>query len=200
MTFREKLAAAQQQAGSTLAIGLTPALDKLPAEIASYDDPFLPLGKAIIDATGDLVCAYVFHLGDYLSTGAAGAVALERTIAYVPRGLLKILHGPFANGDYVRAAFEDAFGADAVTLAPGVHPAPYVAQPDHGAFVLEGHALLPELSDQVGVCRLIAPEHSILTLGRAEIHWYWGTHVYRSRRTDFADVLRAAVMELRQPR
>src|SRR5678815_364038 len=116
MSFRDLVEAAQQRNQSTLAVSLAPVLNKLPYEIQRYDDPFLPYGKAVIDATADLVCAYVFHLGAYLALGAAGAVALERTIAYVPSGIVKVLHGPFANAEYVRAAFEDGFGANAVTI------------------------------------------------------------------------------------
>src|SRR5215813_1844305 len=117
MKFLDRLEAAQQRNNSTLAIGIAPTLKKLPLEILRYDDPFLPFGQAVIDATGDLVCAYVFHLGAYLALGAAGAKALERTIAYVPSGIVKVLHGPFANAEYVRAAFEEGFGANAVTIA-----------------------------------------------------------------------------------
>lgn len=88
-TFRERWEAAQARSGGNLAIGIAPALDKLPAAVAKIDDPFLPLGKLIINTTADLVCAYVFHLSAYLAIGAAGAIALERTLAYVPTGILK---------------------------------------------------------------------------------------------------------------
>src|SRR5689334_7364687 len=90
MVFHHLLEAAQQATQSTLAISLAPTLNKLPLELQRFDDPFLPFGKAVIDATADLVCAYVFHLGPYLALGAAGAVALERTIAYVPQTAIKI--------------------------------------------------------------------------------------------------------------
>src|SRR5258706_10668068 len=138
MTFRDLLKGAQTQNRSTLALGLIPLLNRLPFEIQRFDDPFLPFGKAVIDATADLVCAYVFHLGAYLALGAAGAVALERTMAYVPPNIVKILHGPFANKDYVRAAFDEAFGAHAVTLAASVSPTTvtaYIENLAHGAFV-----------------------------------------------------------------
>src|SRR5579859_1021511 len=141
LPFWELLAAAQQRNNSTLAIGLAPALNRLPEESQRWDEPFLPFGKAVIDTTHDLVCAYVFHLGAYLALGAAGAVALERTMAYVPSGIVKILHGPFASDDYVTAAFEEGFGADAVTLAiglagwPTVSLLPYIHSVQHGAFI-----------------------------------------------------------------
>src|SRR5215470_3431767 len=103
MPFKDIVQAARERSNSRLAIGLAPTLEKLPLSIHRYDDPFLPYGKSIIDATHDLVCGYVFHLAAYLALGAAGAVALERTIAYVPAPLVKILHGPFASPDYARA-------------------------------------------------------------------------------------------------
>jgi hypothetical protein len=61
-SFYDKLRAAQSQRESDLALLLAPKLAKMPLPIARYDDPFLPFGKAIIDATRDLVCAYVFDL------------------------------------------------------------------------------------------------------------------------------------------
>src|SRR5262249_49470359 len=43
--FRDRLAAAQKQNNSRLAIGLAPALDTMPEPVIRYDDPFLPFGK-----------------------------------------------------------------------------------------------------------------------------------------------------------
>src|SRR5258707_9750631 len=172
LPFWELLSAAQQRNNSTLAIGLAPALKRLPYESQRWDDPFLPFGKAIIDTTSDLVCAYVFHLGAYLALGAAGAVALERTIAYVPTGIVKILHGPFASNDYVTAAFEDGFGANAVTVAiglvgwPSVNLLAYVQETQHGTFIrgsrmeqasigIDLHSHDPNLVKQIGTYRPI---------------------------------------------
>src|SRR5260370_22617647 len=80
MKFLDRLEAAQTRNNSTLAIGIAPALKKLPYEIQRYDDPFLPFGKAIIDSTADLVCVYVFHLWPYLALGAAGGKTVVTTI------------------------------------------------------------------------------------------------------------------------
>ena len=117
MTLRDKLIAAQRRSGSTLALGLSPALETLPPDVRPYDEPLLPFGKKIISETGDKVCAYVFHLAAYLAFGAAGAIALERTIAYVPPSIVTILHGPFASADYAGAVARTAFAVDAVTLS-----------------------------------------------------------------------------------
>src|SRR5512140_1136609 len=99
MKFVERLAEAQTRNHSALVIGLAPALNRLPYPIQRYDEPLLPFGKAIIETTADLVCGYVFHLSAYLALGAAGAVALERSIAYTPGHVIRILHGPFASGE-----------------------------------------------------------------------------------------------------
>ena len=72
----------------------------MPYPMQRYDDPFLPYGRAVIDATSDIACAYVFDLAAYLSIGASGAIALERTIAYVPSPSLTILHGMFTRAEY----------------------------------------------------------------------------------------------------
>jgi orotidine-5'-phosphate decarboxylase len=89
-----------------------------------WDEPILPFNKAIIDQTIDLVCAYKPNLGFYLQWGAAGVIALERTIAYIPDWMPVILdcktgdightQGAWGNGLY------DEWGVDAVTVNPFV--------------------------------------------------------------------------------
>ncbi len=208
MNFRENLAAAQ--ARSRLAIGIVPSIRKMPHALQRYDDPFLPFGQAVIDSTGDLVCAYVFDLAAYLSQGASGAVALERTIAYVPAGVLKILHGPFASSHYVDAAFGEGFQADAVTL--GCVDAniikPYLEDRQHGVFVripsdadfdrsilMEAHT---GHQGQVGVYREISPGHKLFELffeSIPNIHWYWDEIIYASSNDDYAQAMRKAAQD-----
>ncbi len=113
--FQDKLHKVQTLQATNRALLLLPRLTKMPLPMQRYDDPFLPFGKAIIAATQDLVCAYIFDLAAYLAIGAAGAVALERTIAYVGEDNLTVLHAWFAGPGYVETA--EAFGVDAVTLA-----------------------------------------------------------------------------------
>jgi len=129
--FAERLAALQQARQTDLALYLKPQLNRMPLPIQRYDDPFLPFAKAIIEATRDLVCAYVLDFAGYLTLGAAGAVALERTVALVAGDTMTILHGPFAGPDYAEAAA--AFGVDAVTLADA---SPLSAYAKLGAFVV----------------------------------------------------------------
>jgi hypothetical protein len=115
-TFIDKLTTIAGERDSRIILKLNPQIEKLPIPIARYDDPFLPFGKEIIRATSDLVCGYLFDLSSYLALGAAGVVALERTIRYVPAGLVRILHGPFWGPNYVPMMSELALGLDAVTL------------------------------------------------------------------------------------
>lgn len=134
--FAQKLASIQHAKRSNIALLLAPRLPVMPLPMARYDDPFLPFGKAIIDATQDLVCAYVFDLAAYLAIGAAGAVALERTLAYVNADAVKILHMPFASSAYVQAVSENAFDVDAVTVTDVQFMPAYLQIPQMGAFVV----------------------------------------------------------------
>lgn len=133
-----KLSAAQAAQQSDLALLIAPRVVKMPAPIARYDDPFLPFGRAIIDATRDLVCAYVFDLSAYLALGAAGAVALERTIPYANADgrAITILHAPFSGTGYVEAASDRAFNVDAVTLVNAADAPAYLAEAGRGVFVM----------------------------------------------------------------
>lgn len=227
MKFLDRLEAAQQRNNSTLAIGIAPDLKKLPYEIQRYDDPFLPFGKAIIDSTADLVCAYVFHLGPYLALGAAGAKALERTIAYAPDHLFKIIHGPFVSKELISGVF-DGFGCDAVT-ADGFRDNASVigAIPDkEHALLLNEHkdnsgiiAIDLPFAFQIGfyreygdpvrqrICQWAARNTPMSTeeiLFRTHsmaglIDWRSDDIVYTSQGDDFRDAMRNAALKLRQP-
>src|SRR5262245_27291563 len=98
-TFAEKIAAAQESRRSNIILHIAPRMAKLPLPIQRYDDPFLPFGREIIRATSDLVCGYMFDLAAYLAHGAAGIIALERTIPYTELDAIRIFHAPFASAD-----------------------------------------------------------------------------------------------------
>ena len=102
--------------GRATLLYINPTVEKMPLPIRRFDDPFLPFGKAVIGATRDLVCGYMFNFVDYLALGAAGAVALERTIAYAGSETITILHGSFSDINYVRLLDATAFNADAITV------------------------------------------------------------------------------------
>lgn len=125
MNYLEKLRAVQDKNNSWLCIGLDPDPKKLPLETVSrWDEPVLPFNKALIDATADLVCAYKPNLGFYLQWGAAGIIALERTIAYIPKHIPIILDCKTGDIGHTQGAWAaglfDQWGVDAVTVNPYV--------------------------------------------------------------------------------
>ncbi len=124
MTYLQKLQAIQQQNNSWLCVGLDPDPARLRVDVFKWDDPVLPFNKAIIDATADLVCAYKPNLGFYLQWGAAGVIALERTIAYIPRHIPIILDCKTGDIGHTQAAWArglfDEWGVDAITVNPYV--------------------------------------------------------------------------------
>jgi orotidine-5'-phosphate decarboxylase len=144
MTYLEKLKAAQTRNNSWLCIGLDPQPDKLPLPTQRWDEPVLPFNKALIDATADLVCAYKPNLGFYLQWGAAGVIALERTIAYIPAWIPIIIDCKAGDIGSTQAAWAaglfDTWDVDAVTVNPYVGSEavlPMVAtRPDKAVYLL----------------------------------------------------------------
>jgi orotidine-5'-phosphate decarboxylase len=124
MNYLQKLKNAQEKNNSWLCIGLDPMPDRLPLPALRWDEPVLPFNKAIIDATADLVCAYKPNLGFYFQWGAAGIIALERTIAYIPDDIPIILDCKTGDIGSTQAAWGaglyDEWGVDAVTVNPYV--------------------------------------------------------------------------------
>lgn len=114
--FVSKLQQVTQARPSKMILLLSPRLDQMPLPIQRYDEPLLPFGKAIIDATYDLVCGYAFDLEAYLVPGAAGIIALERTINYVPDGLMTILHGSFFTPAAFGIMLKTGLNVDAITV------------------------------------------------------------------------------------
>src|SRR5258708_15753276 len=203
MKFPDRLEAAQQRTNSTLAIGIAPALKKLPYEIQRYDDPFLPFGKAIIDSTADLVCGYVFHLGPYLALGAAGAKALERTIAYVPDHLVKILHGPFVSEELVRGVIE-GFGVDALTfeaLESSESGIDVIVGANRGYLVKapEWFTMAVPTEHDAGFYTDLGDHHYLIGMVRIptlHVDWY-DDIIYVSQGDDFREAMRNAALKLR---
>jgi orotidine-5'-phosphate decarboxylase len=145
MSYLQKLHAAQTANDSWLCIGLDPQPGRLPLEAVSrWDEPVLPFNRRIIEATVDLVCAYKPNLGFYLQWGAAGVVALERTIAAIPDHIPVILDAKIGDISHTQAAwgrgFFDEWRVDAVTVNPfvgadGVRPL-LEDRPDKAVYVL----------------------------------------------------------------
>lgn len=200
LRFAEKLTIAQQRSRSTLALLLAPRLPQLPFTIQQFDDPLLPFAKAIIDATRDLVCAYVFDFAAYLVPGASGAVALERTIRYANGETITILHGPFAGGNYHILLDETSFGVDALTLTNGLDLNSYLQRPDRSAFIVRsgyGRSLdVPGTGGffwiEDGLFKLMGLEGQPL-----EIRLIGAEALYAGKGEDFAQQTRAVLEKLR---
>lgn len=156
-TLTEKLRQAQLSNQSWLCVGLDPVMERLPEVVLASDSPLLAFGRAIVEATEDLVCAYKPNLGFWLAEGPAGLGALQELIAYIPDRTPVILDAKFNDvghtaAAYARAAFE-ALGADAVTLNPylGLDALrPFLGSEEHGVFVLArtSNPSAPDLQDR----------------------------------------------------
>ncbi len=195
-----KLATVQQATSSALGLLFAPRVQQLPLPIQRYDDPFLPFGKAIINATRDLVCAYVFDLASYMALGAAGAVALERTISYAAGDAVTILHGPFAGAQYAVLTEETSFGVDAVTLVDSLYLDAYLRRPDRGAFIVRtGYARMVDTPGRGGV--FWQDDFMFAVLGDGgeplRIRLLGETVLYAGRGDDFAEQVRRAVEQQR---
>jgi orotidine-5'-phosphate decarboxylase len=144
MNYIEKLRNAQARNQSWLCVGLDPDPAKLRVDALKWDEPILPFNKSIVDATSDLVCAYKPNLGFYLQWGAAGVIALERTIAYIPDDIPIILDCKTGDIGHTQSAWGvglfDVWQVDAVTVNPYVGEEailPMIAsRPDKAVYVL----------------------------------------------------------------
>jgi len=192
LTFKQKLADAQQQGGQS-ALFIAPRIEKMPYGIMRYDEPFLPFGKAMIDASQGLVCAFVFDLAAYMALGAVSMVALERTIDYVPRDVITILHGAFGNADFAVVMDENAYGIDAVTLATHTPITRFMERADRMAFVIDDGQ--PEsVGDGVGRFWV---NHDVMTFDGYHINVMDEAFLYKHQGENFTAELRAALERLR---
>lgn len=145
MTYLQKLHTAQQKNNSWLCVGLDPQPEKLPIQAThQWDEPVLPFCKAIIDATADIACAFKPNLGFFLQWGAAGVIALERAIAYVPKHIPVIVDCKTGDIGHTQAAWAkgifEEFEADAMTVNPYVGGDAILSaignRPDNAIYVL----------------------------------------------------------------
>lgn len=145
MRYLEKLHAAQEANHSWLCVGLDPQPELMPLEaVWKWDEPVLPFNRRIIEATADLVCAFKPNLGFYLQWGAAGVIALERTIAAIPEHIPVILDAKIGDIGHTQATWGrgvfDEWGVDAITVNPFVGAdavRPLLAgRPDKAVYVL----------------------------------------------------------------
>jgi hypothetical protein len=179
--FFTKLDAAQRSRTSSIALLLSPRMDRLPLPIQRYDDPFLPLSRAIIEATQDIVCAYVFDFAAYMALAAAGARALERAIGFVNPDTVKVLHGPFVGTAYSAMVERTAFDVDAITIYQADDVAYYQRHAPFGAVQSGPLIAATKLTISDGLSLYVTDE-DVMFAGRGD---------------DFAEQVRERVLDLK---
>ena len=143
-SFIDKLRRVWRQHDSLVCVGLDPEIERFPAHIAAEPSPIFQFNKAIIDATGDLACAYKPQFAHYAAYEAEDQ--LERTIEYIHRTwpqvpvILDAKRGDIGSTAerYAIEAFE-RYGADAVTVNPYLGTdalEPFLRYADRGVVVL----------------------------------------------------------------
>jgi orotidine-5'-phosphate decarboxylase len=140
----DKLQRAWTKSGAMLCVGLDPIVDRMPADIARRSRPVLAFNRMIVDAVGDLVCAFKPQAAHHAAHAAEADLA--ETIAYIratrPHAviILDAKRGDIGSTAqmYAREAFE-RYDADAVTVNPFMGEdtlQPFLERPDRGALVL----------------------------------------------------------------
>jgi orotidine-5'-phosphate decarboxylase len=144
VTFIDKLSAAWTGNQSLLCVGIDPDISKFPGEFRNKSDAIFCFGKAIIDATADLACAFKPQIAYFAALRAEEQLEslceyLRNTYPHIPI-VLDAKRGDIGATaeQYAREAFE-RYGADAVTVNPYMgfdSVAPYLEWKDRGVIVL----------------------------------------------------------------
>ncbi len=143
-SFTAKLAAAWAAHDSLLCVGIDPDIKRFPKQFAGRKQAILEFGKAIADATADLVCAFKPQIAYFHAERAEDQ--LEELIAYMRARhpavpvILDAKRGDIGSTaeQYAREAFE-RYQADAVTISPFLgHDSvtPYTQYADKGVIIL----------------------------------------------------------------
>lgn len=110
---------------SFLCVGLDTDIKKIPAHLLKEEDPIFAFNKAIVNATAPYCVAYKPNLAFYESTGVAGMIALEKTVAYIRENypdqfiIADAKRGDIGNTSEMYArSFFDQMRVNAVTVAP----------------------------------------------------------------------------------
>lgn len=144
MKFVQRIERAWNAGDTLVCVGLDPDPARLPKHLADADYPMFEFGRAIVDATADLVCAFKPQIAYYAAARAEDQ--LEMTIAHILRHhpaipvILDAKRGDIGStaGMYAKEAFE-RYRADAVTVNPYLGfdaLAPFLEFSDKGVIVL----------------------------------------------------------------
>ena len=142
--FITTLDAAWQANDSLLCVGIDPDLARLPRQLAGRSGAILEFGKAIVDATADLVCAFKPQIAYFAAARAEDQ--LEDLIAHIHAShpaipvILDAKRGDIGSTaeQYAREAFE-RYQADAVTVNPFMGSdsvSPFTDYQDKGVIIL----------------------------------------------------------------
>ena len=142
--FIEKLTGAWRANNSLLCVGIDPDLKRFPTHLAGRPGAIAAFGRAIIDATADLVCAFKPQIAYFHAERAEDQ--LEDLIGYIHQRypeipvILDAKRGDIGSTaeQYAREAFE-RYDADAVTVSPFLgHDSitPYTDYAERGVIVL----------------------------------------------------------------
>ncbi len=144
MSFYKRLNTAWDRSGSMLCVGLDPDVSRFPTSMRGSVNAIEEFCKAIVDATGDLVCAFKPQIAYFAAVGAEKQ--LENICKYIREkfpDVVLILDAKRGDiGDtatlYAREAFS-RYGADAVTVNPYLGTdslEPFLLTPGKGTIVL----------------------------------------------------------------
>ena len=144
MSFYKRLDSAWTRSGSMLCVGLDPDVARFPQTLRGDVNNIEKFCKEIVDATGDLVCAFKPQIAYFAAVGAEKQ--LENICEYIRArfpDVVLILDAKRGDiGDtaalYAREAFE-RYGADAVTVNPYLGTdslEPFLSTPGKGTIVL----------------------------------------------------------------
>jgi len=144
MKFVQRLRQAWAAQQSLLCVGLDPDPARLPRHLADARYPIFEFGRAIVDATADLVCAFKPQIAYYAA--ARAEEQLEMTIAHIRQHypatpvILDAKRGDVGSTAemYAREAFQ-RYQADAVTVNPYLgfdSLQPFLDYADKGVIVL----------------------------------------------------------------
>jgi len=137
------------QQGNFVCVGLDSEYSRLPATVRnarSHEGALFTFGRAIVDATHDLVCAYKPNSAFYEAQGDEGLHALTKIVHYIKDtypAIPVILDAKRAdigstNQGYVTSAY-DLLGVDAITVHPYLGKealAPFLERKEKGIIVL----------------------------------------------------------------
>jgi orotidine-5'-phosphate decarboxylase len=143
-SFITKLEAAWASRNSLLCVGIDPDLRRFPAMLKGKPNAIFEFGRAIVDATADIACAFKPQIAYFHAERAEDQ--LEALIEHIRKNhpqvpvILDAKRGDIGStaDQYAREAFE-RYQADAVTVSPFLGRdsiEPYTAFKDRGVIIL----------------------------------------------------------------